>query len=240
MDDLARTVGGRARAALATSGKGVSAGSLLLLLLCGGCFAEQPLLPDAGLPPPRNQVVFLGDSLTAGDALSPDEAYPAIIGRYWAERGISLRAINAGVSGDTTADVLLRLDRAVSERTCFVFLEIGPNDGFARIDPAAVADNLSRIVRRLEARGIRVALAGMWLPMEVDSGSDYRRRFDAIYGTVGRELRVPVLPGFLRNLVTRPSYWQSDGLHPTAAGDRILARDALAFLNPAWRLPTAP
>lgn len=117
--------------------------------------------------------------------------------------------MNAGISGDTTLDVLGRLDRAVSDRTYLVFLEIGPNDGFRRYDPAIISDG-------------------------------YRERFDAIYGHVAERFDLAIMPGFLRSLVAQGRYWQADGLHPTAEGDRILARDVLAFLNPAWKLTIEP
>ncbi len=215
---------------------------LMILVLTAGaaCWGEAPVLPAKGLPAPRNEIVFLGDSLTYGHGLSPDEAFPAVIGSYWASRGISLSAVNAGVSGDTTSDVLDRLDHAVGAQTYLVFLEIGPNDGFAHRDTAAISVNLAQIVKRLKARGIRVALAQMWLPMEAQSDEGYRERFDAIYPQIGRRFDLPVMPAFLRSLVSRPALWQSDGMHPTAEGDRLLARDILAFLNPAWRLPLAP
>ena len=217
--------------------------SLLLLLAAaagGACWGEPSILPAAGLPPPRNEIVFLGDSLTAGYGLSPQEAFPAVIGSYWAGHGISLEAVNAGVSGDTTSDLLTRLDRAVGDRTYLVFLEIGPNDGFRRYDSSLISDNLAEIVRRLRARGIRVALAQMWLPMEEHASDGYRERFDAIYRQVGERFGLPLMPAFLRSLVAQGRYWQADGLHPTAEGDRILARDILAFFNPAWRLPIEP
>jgi len=214
---------------------------LFFLVAAGGaCWGEPPILPAAGLPPPRNEIVFLGDSLTAGYGLSLEAAFPAVIGSYWTEHGISLEAVNAGVSGDTTSDVLARLDRTVGDRTYLVFLEIGPNDGFRHYDPAVVSDNLAEIVRRLHVRGIGVALAQIWLPMEAHSSDGYRERFDAIYRQVGERFGLPIMPGFLRNLVAQGRYWQADGLHPTAEGDRILARDILAFLNPAWRLPLEP
>lgn len=210
--------------------------ALLFLFAGAGACWPAPILPDDRLAPPRNEVLFLGDSLTAGAGLAAQEAYPSVIGSYWARHEIPLVARNAGIGGDTTRNILLRLDAALSERTGLVFLAVGSNDGFLRRDVRAIQDDLVRIVQRLKERGIKVVLAEIWLPAEVAAPTAYRQAFDAMYAKVGSQFGLPVMPYFLRSLVTSARYWQSDGLHPTAEGDRLIARDILAFLNPSWRL----
>ncbi len=194
------------------------------------------ILPAEGLPGPCNEVVFLGDSLTQGAGLRASQAYPAVIGRYWARNGVSLKAINEGVGGNTTSDLVHRLDQALSERTCLVFLEIGPNDGFGRRAVGDVRRDLSEVVARVQERGIRVVLAEMWLPMEVESTPQYREAFDAMYGEVAERYGIPLMPAFLHSVISRAHLWQRDGIHPTADGDWLVARDVLRFLNPAWKL----
>lgn len=189
------------------------------------------------------QVVFLGDSLTAGLGLGEEAAYPAIVGEILAQRGVAVRIVNAGVSGDTSAGGLARVDWLLSLHPDIVLLALGANDGLRGQPVASIEANLREIVRRARAAGARVVLAGMKMPPNY--GPDYTRDFEALYARLARELELPFLPFLLEGVAADPKLNQADGIHPTAEGQRIVAglvADALQPLleRPAGRPPEAP
>ena len=198
--------------------------------------SSAPVLPPSPPRPGRVEVVFLGDSLTAGYGVDARSAFPSIIQAAWTRRGIRYTAVNEGVSGDTTADVVARLGTSRGPGAELTVLEIGANDAFQAVPVPQVQANLSRIIRTLKAGGSRVVLCSIhfgdgFLP----AGDEYTREFNAVYARAGKAENVPVLPMLLRSLFGRPSLWQDDGVHPTAEGHALIARDLLADLNPEWR-----
>ena len=136
-------------------------------------------------------VVFLGDSLTAGFGLGEEAAYPALVGQL-AERGRPVRIVNGGVSGDTTAGGLARVDWLLALEPEIVVVALGANDGLRGQPVASIEGNLREIVRRARAAGARVVLAGMKMPPNY--GPDYTRDFEALYARLARELDLPFLP----------------------------------------------
>jgi acyl-CoA thioesterase-1 len=181
-------------------------------------------------------VVFLGDSLTAGYGVGADASFPAVIQAWWTSHGIPYMAINEGVSGDTTAGVLARLAESKSGAAELTILEIGANDAFRGVPVATIASNMKQIIEQVQRGGGRVALCTMYFGSGfLPGGNDYTRQFNALYSEVGRAENVPVLPPLLRSLFNNASLWQGDGLHPTAEGHALVARDLLADLNPAWK-----
>jgi len=216
---------------------GQIASLMLALLLLAGCAssAGRALLPAQGGQAGKDLVVFLGDSLTAGYGVAPQDAYPAVIGHYWQSHDIGFRALNAGISGNKTTDVLARLDPLLTADVCLVFLEIGANDAFAGDDIDAIHARISEIIRRIQARGIPMALAALELPAgHPQVGLERAARYRRMYEELAREHAVPVMP-FFRS-VGRQDLWLPDSLHLNAEGNRLIARDVLAFLNPAWKL----
>ena len=210
---------------------------ILTLLLLAGCAgpAGRALLPAQGGQGGQDLVVFLGDSLTAGYGVEPQYAYPSVIDDYWQSKHIGFRALNAGISGDKTTDVLARLDPLLTPDVCLVFLEIGANDAFAGDDIDAIQTRIDEIIRRVRARGIPVALAALDLPSDHPQiGPERAARFRRMYRELATAHGLPAVP-FFRS-VGRPELWLPDGLHLNVAGNRLLARDVLAFLNPAWKL----
>lgn len=202
--------------------------------------AGSPSIPPAADAP---QVVFLGDSLTAGLGLGEEAAYPAIVGELLAQRGVAVRIVNAGVSGDTSAGGLARVDWLLSLHPDIVLLALGANDGLRGQPVASIEANLREIVRRARAAGARVVLAGMKMPPNY--GPDYTRDFEALYARLARELELPFLPFLLEGVAADPKLNQADGIHPTAEGQRIVAglvADALQPLleRPAGTPPEAP
>ena len=192
--------------------------------------APTPPLSTAERREDRPTVVFLGDSLTAGLGLGEEEAYPALVGEMLAERGLPIRVVNAGVSGDTSAGGLARLDWLLSQRPAVVFVALGANDGLRGQPVAAIAANLEAIVERSRTAGARVVLAGMKMPPNY--GPEYTRDFEALYGALAQRERLPFLPFLLEGVAADPALNQPDGIHPTAEGQRRIAAAVAARLEP--------
>jgi len=169
------------------------------------------------------KIVALGDSLTAGYGLSQDSAFPVRLEAALKAKGLAIEIVNAGVSGDTAAGGLGRLDWSVPQGTDAVILELGANDALRGVDPDATRAALESILSRLEARRIAVLLAGMRAPPNM--GADYTRAFDAIFSRLAATHDVVFYPFFLDGVAADRALNQPDGLHPTAAGvDAIVGR----------------
>jgi acyl-CoA thioesterase-1 len=169
-------------------------------------------------------IAFLGDSLTAGLGLLSDQAYPAVIGRQFAADGYSeVEVINAGVSGDTTAGGLRRLDSTLEPGVRIVVVALGGNDALRGLSPAQTHDNLESIVKNAQARDVQVVLVGMLAPSNL--GPDYRDAFAKAYVDLSREFKKTVIyvPFLLEGVAGEPSLNQADGIHPTADGAKLIA-----------------
>lgn len=203
-----------------------TAGRLVLLLAAMAVAATGA--PSAG---PRT-IVFFGDSLTAGSGLDPDEAFPALIQRKIDAAGLKWRVVNAGLSGETTAGGLRRLDWIMRQRIDLFVLELGGNDGLRGIQPDTTRVNLVTMIERVRARnpGCIVVLAGMQMPTNM--GPDYTRAFQAIYPDVARETGVTLIPFLLENVGGVPHLNQPDGIHPTAEGHAVVAETVWKTLSP--------
>jgi acyl-CoA thioesterase I len=165
-------------------------------------------------------ILDFGDSLTAGYGLPPDQAFPARLEAWLRREGISARVVNAGVSGDTTAGGLARLDWALADKPDLVILALGSNDALRGIPPAAVRDNLDKMMQKVEAAGAKLLLLGMKAPP--NWGQDYRQEFDRIFPELARAHNVPLYAFFLEGVAMKPELNQPDGLHPNAAGVAVL------------------
>ena len=172
--------------------------------------------------PPR--LLALGDSLTAGFGLPQDQAFPAKLQAWLKRAGYDVTVINAGVSGDTSAGGLARLDWAIgNDPPEFALVELGANDGLRGLSPAALYDNLDKILTRLQAKKVKVLLTGMYAPRNF--GSDYDKEFDAVYPRLAKAHGVPLYPFFLDGVAGNAALNQADGLHPNASGvDAIVER----------------
>jgi len=199
------------------------AGRVQMLVLAAIVAAVAPAAAQpAGAGRPLKIVAF-GDSLTAGFGLPADAAFPARLQRALSRKGLAVEVANAGVSGDTSADGLARLDWSVPDDADAVILELGANDALRGIDPQRTHAALDAIVQRLVARRIPVLLAGMRAPPNM--GADYAQAFDAIYPDLAAAHALIFYPFFLDGVAAERGLNQGDGLHPTAAGvDVIVAR----------------
>ncbi len=168
-------------------------------------------------------LVVLGDSLVAGYGLAPGEAFPDKLQRKLVETGLDVTVINAGVSGDTSAGGLARLDWSVPDEADAVIVELGANDALRGISPDRTRANLDEIVKRLKARGLGVLIAGMLAPPNM--GEEYGQAFNAIFPQLATAHDTLLYPFFLDGVAAEARLNQADGMHPTAAGiDVIVGR----------------
>ncbi|MCP4072229.1 MAG: arylesterase [Hyphomicrobiales bacterium] len=173
----------------------------------------------------ENTIVVLGDSLTAGYGLEPGEAFPEQLAKMLKTRGIDINIINAGVSGDTTAGGLARLDWSVQNGTDAVIVELGANDALRGILPAQTTKNLETIIQKLENSEVQVLLVGMRSPPNM--GQKYVDDFDAIYPKLAEKYDLLFYPFFLEGVAANPDLNQGDGIHPTAEGIMMIASQFL-------------
>jgi acyl-CoA thioesterase-1 len=200
---------------------------LLVAFALSGCGAPAPTAtrptpePTPAPEVDRLRIVVLGDSLAAGLGLPEAEAFPAVLEQMLREAGREVDVLNAGVSGDTSAGGLSRIDWVLKTRPEMLVVELGGNDAL-RGQPLENTDrNLRSIIARGRESGARVVLLGMDVP--TNYGPDYAGAFAEMYKTIARDEEIVLVPGFVRELATDPALMQPDGLHPTAEGQRLLA-----------------
>jgi acyl-CoA thioesterase-1 len=171
------------------------------------------------------RIVVLGDSLSAGFGLGAADALPAKLERALKAKGLSVQIENAGVSGDTAAGGLARLDWSVADGTDAVILELGANDALRGSDPKATRAALDAIIRKLKERKIAVLLAGMLAPRNF--GPDYAKAFDPIYPELAAQHGLILYPFILEGVAGDKALNQGDGIHPTAAGIDVMVKGLL-------------
>jgi acyl-CoA thioesterase-1 len=206
-----------------------AAARLLLLLVVAVVAGAPPVAAD------ERVIVALGDSLTAGLGVAADEAYPALLEARLRQERLDYRVVNAGVSGDTTAGALRRVDWVLRARPAIVIVALGANDGLRGQPVTAMRDNLVAIVTRLRAAGARVLLAGMRLPPNY--GDAYSREFAEAFRAVARQTSVAYLPFLLDGVGGAALLNQPDGIHPNAAGHRMVAETVWRSLKPLLQQP---
>ncbi|HCD17479.1 MAG: arylesterase [Rhizobiales bacterium TMED83] len=168
-------------------------------------------------------LVALGDSLTAGFGLAPTDGFTAKLESYLHARGLSVRVVNGGVSGDTSSGGLARFDWAVPDEADAIIIELGANDALRGIDPDLTRANLEQIIEKSQARGLQILLAGMLAPPNL--GPAYGEAFAAIFPDLARQYELALYPFFLDGVAAQKSLNLADGIHPNAAGiDIIVSR----------------
>jgi acyl-CoA thioesterase I len=188
--------------------------------------------PSTGAASGAIKIVFLGDSVTAGLGLLTDEAYPAVIGRQFAADGYpEVEIVNAGVSGDTTAGGLRRLDDVLEPGARILVVALGGNDALRGLSPAQTHDNLAAIIQGAQAKDVQVVLVGMLAPPNL--GPDYRDAFAKAFADLARDDKktVAYVPFLLEGVAGNPALNQPDGIHPTAEGARIIANHLYPTLH---------
>ncbi|HTE34933.1 MAG TPA: arylesterase [Reyranella sp.] len=175
------------------------------------------------------KIAVLGDSLAAGFGVKPAESFPARLEAALKAQGRNVTVLNHGVSGDTTAGGLDRIDWMLADKPDIVLVELGGNDALRGTDPKVTEKNLTAIVEKLKAAGVTVWLAGMLAPRNL--GSDYVTAFDGLYKRIAEKYQVPLYPFILDGVAQDPSFIQADGIHPNPKGAQIVADKLLPFIT---------
>lgn len=221
---------------------------LVAVLLLAGCGSEAPTAaptatPSAAAQPapkgPEVRIVALGDSLFAGYGLGPGESYPARLEAALRARGINAVIVNAGVSGDTTAGGLQRLDFTLNSQAAppaLAIISLGGNDMLRAVSPEETRANLDAILTKLDERKIRAVLMGMLAAPNL--GAEYRGAFDPIYPALARKHGAALVPFFLQPLIGKPQLIQADRIHPTREGIEVLV--AATVEDVVHALPASP
>jgi acyl-CoA thioesterase-1 len=212
----------------------------LPVVACGsrGDDREEPrTTPSAKAPAPasapatgRPRIVALGDSLTAGLGLSSADAYPALLQQRVQAEGLDFDVVNAGVSGDTSAGGLSRLEWALEGDVRVLIVALGGNDALRGLPTDQLQHNLAQIIERAQAKGITVILAGMEAPPNY--GRDYIVAFHKVYPALAKQYNVAFVPFLLQGVAGREGLNQRDGIHPTADGARVVAANLWGVLKP--------
>ncbi len=180
-------------------------------------------------------IVFFGDSLTAGYGLDPDEAFPALIQKKIDDAGLHARVVNAGLSGETTAGGLRRLNWILRQKIDVFVIELGANDGLRGIAPENSRANLQAIIDRVREKypQVSLVLAGMKLPTNL--GPEHTAQFAALYPELAQANHIALIPFLLADVGGVPGLNQADGIHPTAKGHEIVANNVWSVLKPLIR-----
>lgn len=211
----------------------LSAALVCLALACGRASGGQNVRSGTG--DPRPTILFFGTSLTAGLGLEPDQAFPAVIQQMLDSAGLAFRAVNAGVSGETSAAGLRRIDWLLQQPVAVLVLELGANDALRGQDLTMAKANLQAIINRTRARypRVRVVVAGMEAPPNL--GQRYTREFRGMFTSLARQNHAALIPFLLDGVAGVPDLNQQDGIHPTPAGARIVAANVWRVLEPLLR-----
>ena len=216
----------------------VVAGSALALSACGQPVASRSAEPadspevfaQRTPPAPRPRIVFLGDSLTAGLGLPREQSVPSLIQSRLDTNGFQYEVVNAGVSGDTSAGGLRRLDWALDGTVQVLVVELGANDGLRGLPVAQMRDNLDEIITRAKGRGITVILTGMEAPPNF--GPAYTVEFRRAFRDLADKHDVPFVPFFLEGVAGIPALNGTDGIHPNADGAKVIEATIWRALEP--------
>jgi acyl-CoA thioesterase I len=200
--------------------------SLFLTALSSG--AETPEAADA----PKKTLVFLGNSLTAGLGVQPTEAFPALVAEKIRAAGLPFEVQNAGLSGDTSAGGLRRIDWLLQRPIDLLVLELGANDGLRGHDLKSIKANLQSIIDKTRAKNphVKIVLAGMQMPPNM--GADYANGFATVYSELAKENNATLIPFLLEGVGGHRDLNQQDQIHPSAAGHRIIADLVWRTLEP--------
>ena len=219
----------------------------LLLLLAVGCSVREaacgkPLVQPTPLSEseqaaakgeelPKIQIAVLGDSLAAGFGLLQAEAFPALLQEKFDDDGYArVEVVNAGLSGDTSAGGLRRLEWVLEPTVKILVVALGANDALRGQSPAQTKQNLAQIIETANKKGVRVLLTGMQAPTNM--GEQFQAEFRAIFPELAAKYRITFLPFLLEGIAGHPELNQEDGIHPTAAAQRMVAEMIYPLLQP--------
>ena len=223
--------------------------SILLIMVVFSCEDASPSSEEKPVEqtPPTGQtlektqevILFFGNSITAGYQLNPDDAFPALIQRRLDSLGYDeYQVVNGGISGETSAAGLTRIDWAMRQPVSIFVLELGANDGLRGLSLEETRDNLTAILSKVREThpDAHLVVAGMQIPPNM--GPDYTKEFREIFPALAREFDATLIPFLLEGVAGEPELNLSDGIHPTEAGHRILAETVWKSLEPLLAAPT--
>lgn len=198
--------------------------NLATALACAAAFGTSPAASPA-MATADCRLAVLGDSLAAGYGVALEDAFPAQLERALAGEGVACAVLNAGVSGDTSAGGLGRIDWVLGDQPSHLLVELGGNDALRAIPVDTLEANLAGIIERAQAEGVAVKLAGMLAPPNL--GARYTDAFAAVYADLARRYEVPLYPFFLDGAIEDRALMQPDGIHPNAAGVQVIVERIL-------------
>jgi acyl-CoA thioesterase-1 len=214
--------------------QGLCAALVALMLIPAAAMGQDQggtTLEAAGAAPPEIRILAFGASIVQGYGLPPGEGLTGRLEAALDARGHEVRIVNAGVSGDTTAGGLARLDWTLAEDYDLAILALGSNDGLRGIDPATTRANLDAMLSKFAAKGIPVLFVGMYAPRNL--GADYVAEFDAIYPALAQAHHVAgFMPFLLEGVAMDPALNQADGIHPNEAGVAVMVETMIPYLLP--------
>jgi acyl-CoA thioesterase-1 len=182
------------------------------------------------VPSDRPIIAAFGDSLTAGFGVETGYSYPDFLQKDLDQAGYHYRVVNLGISGETTAGGLSRIDSVTQLSPKIVILELGGNDGLRGLPPSSTRENMNRIVEALQKSGGRIVIAGITLPPNY--GPDYIKGFETMYKDLAAKAKAPLIPFLLEGAAGVPGMMQSDGIHATVKGNEVVARLVMRALKP--------
>jgi acyl-CoA thioesterase-1 len=201
--------------------------ALVLALAAVGCDEDSsPTSPSRAIP----VIVAFGDSLTSGPGLTQAQTYPALLQQKIASAGHDYRVMNAGVSGDTSSEALVRFSGALIHDTRILILAIGINDGLRGVPIATIERNISTMIEQAQTLGIKVLLCGMEAPPI--GGLGYTIEFHRMFTRLADRYKVPLVPFFLIGILGNDRLDVDEGFHPNAAGHKVIAEAIWPYLRP--------
>lgn len=207
-------------------------GLFLAVMTLVGCSEEPEPVEPQSVQSSENlemkTIIALGDSLTAGFGVAPDESYPAVLERMLREKRSGYRVINAGISGETSSGTLARVPWILSQDPDIVIVETGANDGLRGVPVATLEDNLREIVALIQEHGAVVLLVGMKMPHNL--GATYVVAFNETYPKVAKEMGVTFMPFFLDDVATKSHLNIDDGIHPNHQGYKVIVKNLYPYL----------
>jgi acyl-CoA thioesterase-1 len=203
---------------------------ITLIFACCNNKSSPPVEHSSAPVKQRPKIVAFGDSLTAGLGLTAKETYPAQLQSMLNSAGYDYEVVNAGVSGDTSAGGLRRMDWVLDESVKIVILELGANDILRGLPIKLMKENLAKMIESMQSRGITVVLAGMESP--TNSGPEYRKEVHEAYRSLAEQYHMPFIPFFLEGVVQSEKLIQEDLSHPNPEGAKVLATTVFKVLKP--------
>ena len=177
-------------------------------------------------------VLFFGTSLTAGYGLSPEQAFPSLIEKLADSANLPIRAVNAGLSGETTAGAARRIDWVLRTPADVVVIEAGANDALRGLSPDAARANLQRVIDAVRAKQPKARIILVQMEAPPNYGAAYAKSFRAVYTDLAKKENIPLVPFLLTGVAGIPRLNQADGVHPNVAGERIVAENVWRGIRP--------